>query len=87
MKRKRGRKPGDVKMTQMSPNRPPIQPVVKNKLAAKAQEIAKLERMVTSRGALHPCTDNSVHVPKSPSTAQSQHGTSSPSNTKEAWSV
>ncbi|KAA8571522.1 hypothetical protein EYC84_001522 [Monilinia fructicola] len=87
MKRKPGRKPGDMKRTQLLSARSPVWPVSGNKPAAKPTGIANLENVLAARGALHPRNDNAVHVPKSTSIMQQQYRLDRPSNTKDARTV
>ncbi|RAL65381.1 hypothetical protein DID88_000949 [Monilinia fructigena] len=87
MKRKPGRKPGDMKRTQLPSARSPVRSNFSNKPTAKPTGIQNLESVLAARGALHPRNDNAVHVPKSTSVMQQQPRIDSPSNTKDAWAV
>ncbi|KAB8300971.1 hypothetical protein EYC80_002895 [Monilinia laxa] len=87
MKRKPGRKPGDVKRTQLPSAHSPVRPDFSNRPTAKPTGIKNLENVLAARGALHPRNDNAVHVPKSTSAMQQHHRIDSPSNTKDAWTL
>ncbi|APA12244.1 hypothetical protein sscle_09g070140 [Sclerotinia sclerotiorum 1980 UF-70] len=99
MKRKPGRKPGDMKKKPMLPNHSTAQSVLNNQPTARAQGVRKPENMLATRsdlhphtdtaarGPLHPRTDNSIHIPKSRSNVQPQRGRANSPSTNSTWLI
>ncbi|CAD6445242.1 0ed57a5b-cdea-494d-973b-08ad5e78df35 [Sclerotinia trifoliorum] len=96
MKRKPGRKPGDLKKKPMLSNHSAAQSALNNKPTARTQGVRKSENMLATRsdlrphtdmaarGPLYPRTDNSIHIPKSRSNLQPQWIRASSPNTNSA---
>ncbi|ESZ95753.1 hypothetical protein SBOR_3860 [Sclerotinia borealis F-4128] len=99
MKRKPGRKPGDMKSAPMPLTRLPVQPAFNNEPTARPGGISKLENILAARsdlhpqpdmavrGALRPRTNNSARIPISTSITQSQSKSDNSTNTIGAFNV
>ncbi|EDN94880.1 predicted protein [Sclerotinia sclerotiorum 1980 UF-70] len=70
MKRKPGRKPGDMKKKPMLPNHSTAQSVLNNQPTARAQGVRKPENMLATRSDLHPHTDTAARGPLHPRSAK-----------------
>ncbi|KAF7882489.1 uncharacterized protein EAF02_005852 [Botrytis sinoallii] len=80
MKRKRGRKPGDLNNKQMPPSSFSVQSVSNDKLTARPQETSNSEGPLSTLGPRPPRAENLPHSPTSRKLPQSQMRTSKAPN-------